>query len=141
MTHSFQIPNEFILTLRKDKKADNIKFSSEYKNDILTSILRFYKEFAEKPKNIQRFQAYKYHWSGISLPTVLEVTSCSINQLDPTSNQLLASYNFKDIEGLIGKFLLVWFDVAFVAIAIQSSCVIFMFVEIPFRLESVFALW
>ncbi|KAL5285788.1 DNAJC13 family protein [Megaselia abdita] len=95
------IPHEFILTLRKEKKVDNIKFSSEYKNDILTSILRFHKDFAEKPKNLQRFQAYKYHWSGISLPTVLEVTCCSINQLDPTSNQLLTSYNFKDIEGLI----------------------------------------
>uniref|UniRef100_T1GPV5 DnaJ homologue subfamily C GRV2/DNAJC13 N-terminal domain-containing protein n=1 Tax=Megaselia scalaris TaxID=36166 RepID=T1GPV5_MEGSC len=45
--------------------------------------------------------AYKYHWSGISLPTVLEVTACSLNQLDPTSNQLLTSYYFKDIEGLI----------------------------------------
>ncbi|XP_011292961.1 dnaJ homolog subfamily C member 13 isoform X2 [Musca domestica] len=96
------IPNEFILTVKKDKKLDSIKLSSEYRNDILTSILKYYKEFADKPKNAHRFSAYKYHWSGISLPTVLEVTPCSLDQLDPTTNEILASYMYKDIEGIIG---------------------------------------
>lgn len=49
----FQIPNEFVLTIKKDKKLDSIKLSSEYRNDILTSILKYYKEFADKPKNSQ----------------------------------------------------------------------------------------
>ncbi|XP_030387822.1 dnaJ homolog subfamily C member 13 isoform X2 [Scaptodrosophila lebanonensis] len=96
------IPNEFVLTIKKDKKLDTIKLSSEYRNDILSSILKYYKEFADKPKNAQRFVAYKYHWSGISLPTVLEVTPCSLDQLDPTTNDVLASYMYKDIEGIIG---------------------------------------
>ncbi|KAM7345045.1 receptor mediated endocytosis 8 isoform 2-T2 [Cochliomyia hominivorax] len=96
------IPNEFVLTVKKDKKLDSIKLSSEYRNDILTSILKYYKEFADKPKNSQRFSAYKYHWSGISLPTMLEVTPCSLDQLDPTTNEILASYMYKDIEGIIG---------------------------------------
>ncbi|XP_037713474.1 dnaJ homolog subfamily C member 13 isoform X1 [Drosophila subpulchrella] len=95
------IPNEFVLTIKKDKKLDTIKLSSEYRNDILSSILKYYKEFADKPKNAQRFSAYKYHWSGISLPTVLEVTPCSLDQLDPTTNDVLASYMYKDIEGII----------------------------------------
>ncbi|XP_055920872.1 dnaJ homolog subfamily C member 13 isoform X1 [Eupeodes corollae] len=95
------IPNEFVLTIKKDKKLDTIKLSSEYRNDILSSILKNYKEFAEKPKNVQRFQAYKYHWSGISLPATLEVTPCSLDQLDPTTNEVLASYMYKDIEGII----------------------------------------
>ena len=122
---SKQIPNEFVLTVKKDKKLDSIKLSSEYRNDILSSILKYYKEFADKPKNSevteilhkritinlilnsslnhqQRFVAYKYHWSGISLPTVLEVTPCSLDQLDPTTNEILASYMYKDIEGIIG---------------------------------------
>ncbi|XP_055379776.1 dnaJ homolog subfamily C member 13 isoform X2 [Condylostylus longicornis] len=99
---SSNIPNEFQLTLKKDRKLDNIKLSSEYRNDILSSLLRYYKEFAEKPKNIARFQAYKYHWSGISLPTVLEVTPCSLDQLDPTTNEVLASYMYKDMQGIIG---------------------------------------
>lgn len=50
----------------------------------------------------QKYQAYKHHWSGISLPTVLEVTPCSVDQLDPTTNSVLASYNYKDINGVIG---------------------------------------
>lgn len=51
---------------------------------------------------LQKYSAYKYHWSGISLPTQLEITPCSLDQLDPTSNKTIASYNFKDIEGIIG---------------------------------------
>lgn len=51
---------------------------------------------------LQRFPAYKYHWSGVSLPTVLEVTPCSLDQLDPTTNEVLTSYMYKDIEGIIG---------------------------------------
>lgn len=51
---------------------------------------------------LQRFPAYKYHWSGVSLPTMLEVTPCSLDQLDPTTNEVLTSYMYKDIEGIIG---------------------------------------
>ncbi|XP_062135863.1 dnaJ homolog subfamily C member 13 isoform X2 [Drosophila sulfurigaster albostrigata] len=101
-TKTTNIPNEFVLTIKKDKKLDTIKLSSEYRNDILSSILKYYREFADKPKNALRFNAYKYHWSGISLPTVLEVTPCSLDQLDPTTNDVLASYMYKDIEGIIG---------------------------------------
>lgn len=46
-----QIPNEFVLTIKKDKKLDTIKLSSEYRNDILSSILKYHREFADKPKN------------------------------------------------------------------------------------------
>jgi len=42
-----------VLTIKKDKKLDTIKLSSEYRNDILSSILKYYKEFADKPKNAQ----------------------------------------------------------------------------------------
>uniref|UniRef100_A0A1A9X3H4 J domain-containing protein n=1 Tax=Glossina brevipalpis TaxID=37001 RepID=A0A1A9X3H4_9MUSC len=95
------IPNEFVLTVKKDKRLDSIKLSSDHRNDILSSVLKYYREFADKPKNSQRFSAYKYHWSGISLPTVLEVTPCSLDQLDPTTNEILASYMYKDMEGII----------------------------------------
>lgn len=37
------------------------------------------------------------------MPTQLEITPCSLDQLDPTSNKTIASYYFKDIEGIIGK--------------------------------------
>lgn len=93
---------EFVLNLRKDKKIDTIKLSSEFRSEILTSLLKYYREFAEKPKNITKFDAFKHHWSGTTLPTVLEVTPCSLDQLDPTTNTVLASYNYKDIDGIIG---------------------------------------
>lgn len=65
-------------------------------------MLKYHKEFAEKMKPIQKYHAHKHHWSGISFPTVLEVTPCSVDQLDPTTNTILASYNYKDINGIIG---------------------------------------
>uniref|UniRef100_A0A8D8KNU5 DnaJ homolog subfamily C member 13 n=1 Tax=Culex pipiens TaxID=7175 RepID=A0A8D8KNU5_CULPI len=43
---------EFVLNLRKDKKVDTIKLSSEYRSEILTSLLKYYKEFSDKPKHI-----------------------------------------------------------------------------------------
>ncbi|XP_062544604.1 dnaJ homolog subfamily C member 13 isoform X2 [Armigeres subalbatus] len=162
--------NEFVLNLRKDKKVDTIRLSSEYRNEILTSLLKYYKDFSEKPKQIlddveyptesfqsssssslnsatnsgalastpswessvrlnswirilvstlllqpsvskclptyepesQKFDAFKHHWSGTTLPAVLEVTPSSLDQLDPTTNTVLASYNYKDIDNIVG---------------------------------------
>lgn len=54
-------------------------------------------------ENFQKYSAYKYHWSGIGLPTQLEITPCSLDQLDPTSNKVIASYDYKDIVATIGK--------------------------------------
>lgn len=48
-----QIPNEFHLVVKKDRKLDTIKLSSEFRNDILTAILKHYKEFSDKPKQLQ----------------------------------------------------------------------------------------
>uniref|UniRef100_A0A182Y246 J domain-containing protein n=1 Tax=Anopheles stephensi TaxID=30069 RepID=A0A182Y246_ANOST len=93
---------EFVLNLRKDKKIDTIKLSSENRSEILTSLLKYHKDFAEKPKQTLKYNAYKHHWSGTTLPTVLEVTPGSLDQLDPTTSTVLASYNYKDIDGIIG---------------------------------------
>ena len=43
---------------------------------------------------------FKYHWSGTQLPVALEVTAVSLDQLDLATNQVLASYYFKDIEAI-----------------------------------------
>ena len=61
---------------------------------------RFRNAFAEKPSNIKRFNAYKYHWSDNRVPIVLEVSQGSLDQKDPATNQLLCSYDYKDMEGL-----------------------------------------
>ncbi|XP_046608377.1 dnaJ homolog subfamily C member 13 isoform X1 [Neodiprion virginianus] len=91
---------EFSITMRKERKVDTMRFSSEYRLQLLTEALKFRNQFAEKPKEILRYQAYKHHWSDTRLPVVLEVTPFSLDQLDPATNMLLASYCYKDFEGL-----------------------------------------
>nr|CAD7426370.1 unnamed protein product [Timema monikensis] len=92
--------NEFTITMKKDRKVDSMRFSSEHRAQLLTEALRFRSLFAEKPKEILRYHAYKHHWSDTRLPVMLEVTACSLDQLDPATNVILASYNYKDIEGM-----------------------------------------
>ena len=43
-----QVPNEYIITMRKGgKKVDNMRFSSEYRTDILSEALIFRHKFAD----------------------------------------------------------------------------------------------
>jgi hypothetical protein len=48
----------------------------------------------------QKYDACKHHWSDTRLPVLLEVTPYSLNQLDLATNHVLASYCYKDIEGM-----------------------------------------
>ncbi|KAJ9591556.1 hypothetical protein L9F63_001910, partial [Diploptera punctata] len=91
---------EFKITFRKERKIDSMTFSSEYRADLLTEALQFRPLFAEKPKETLRYQAYKHHWSDTRLPTMLEITPYALNQLDPATSHILASYCYKDIEGM-----------------------------------------
>nr|XP_050853264.1 dnaJ homolog subfamily C member 13 isoform X3 [Vespula vulgaris] len=91
---------EFSITMRKERKVDTMKFSSEHRAHLLTEALKYRGQFAEKSKEILKYQAYKRHWSDTNLPIVLEVTPYSLDQLDPTTNMLLSSYCYKDFEGI-----------------------------------------
>ncbi|XP_058807941.1 dnaJ homolog subfamily C member 13 isoform X2 [Phymastichus coffea] len=93
--------HEFCITMRKERKVENMKFSSEHRAHLLTEALRYRNQFAEKPKDVMRFSAYKHHWSDTRLPVVLEITPYSLDQLDPATNMVLASYCYKDFEGLV----------------------------------------
>ncbi|KAJ8925386.1 hypothetical protein NQ315_009217 [Exocentrus adspersus] len=93
-------PNEFQITMKKERKVDKMTFSTEQRTHLLTEALKFRNYFLEKPKEVLRYQAYKHHWSDIRLPVILEVTPYSLDQLDPATNKVLASYNFKDFEGI-----------------------------------------
>ncbi|XP_014205201.1 dnaJ homolog subfamily C member 13 isoform X1 [Copidosoma floridanum] len=93
--------HEFSITMRKERKIETMKFSSEYRSHLLTEALRYRSQFAEKPKDVLRFQAYKHHWSDTRLPVVLEITPYSLDQLDPATNMVLASYCYMDFEGLV----------------------------------------
>lgn len=43
---------EFSITMKKERKVDTMKFSSEHRSHLLTEALRFRNQFAEKPKEI-----------------------------------------------------------------------------------------
>ncbi|KAB0803499.1 hypothetical protein PPYR_00469 [Photinus pyralis] len=93
--------NEFQITMKNEKgKCEHMKFSTDHRVDLLTQALRFRPYFCEKAKEISRFHAYKHHWSDTTLPVMLEITPYSLDQLDPTTNHVLASYCFKDFEGI-----------------------------------------
>lgn len=49
----------------------------------------------------QRYDAFKHHWSETRLPVLLEITPVSLDQLDTATNQVLASYCYKDIEAVL----------------------------------------
>jgi DnaJ homolog subfamily C member 13 len=95
---------EFILTFRvKAKKTDTMRFSSEYRAEILTDALRFQALFSHpqpltQPKVVQ---ASKIHWSSQRVPVLLRVQTFCIDQIDANNNRYLCSYDFKDIEQVI----------------------------------------
>ncbi|KOB66522.1 putative DnaJ-like protein [Operophtera brumata] len=100
--HSNSVANhDFTLVMKKDKKVDSMKFSSEHKCLILTEAFKYRHLFSEKPKDVFRYQAYKHHWSGTRLPVVLEVGPCALDQLDPSTHTILASYPYCDIQGVL----------------------------------------
>ncbi|ESP01914.1 hypothetical protein LOTGIDRAFT_238096, partial [Lottia gigantea] len=93
--------SEFIITMRKGKKTDTMKFSTDHRADLLTEALRFRSKFAEINRSSKRFNAYKLHWSDTRVPILLEVNEGSVDQIDPASQRILCSYDYKDIEGLV----------------------------------------
>ena len=57
--------------------------------------------FAEaKAHKELRCNAYKHHWSDNRIPILLNVSPCSLDQVDPVSSKVLCSYEYKDLEGL-----------------------------------------
>lgn len=95
-----QISNEFLITMKKGKKTDTMRFSSDHRPDILTEALRFRHQFAEPPSTILSYNAYKYHWSDNRIPVVLEIGQAALEQKDSKNGKILAYYDYKDMEGL-----------------------------------------
>jgi DnaJ family protein C protein 13 len=95
---------EFILTFRtKSKKADTMRFSSEYRSEILTDSLRFQALFHHQQPLAQPkiIQGSKVHWSSQRLTILLRLQTYCIEQIDANTNRYLCSYDYKDIEQLI----------------------------------------
>uniref|UniRef100_H2Z526 J domain-containing protein n=1 Tax=Ciona savignyi TaxID=51511 RepID=H2Z526_CIOSA len=92
--------NEFIISLRKTgKKHETMRFSTEYREDVITEALRYCNFFSETFHKVQKFNAMKHHWTDTRLPVVLEVGAGSLNQIEASTKAILSSYDYKNIEG------------------------------------------
>uniref|UniRef100_A0A3P9HA59 DnaJ heat shock protein family (Hsp40) member C13 n=1 Tax=Oryzias latipes TaxID=8090 RepID=A0A3P9HA59_ORYLA len=94
---------EFSLTFRKGsgKKSETLKFSTEHRTDLLTEALRFRTEFSEGKITGRRYNCYKHHWSDTRKPVSLEVTPGGIDQIDPHTNRVVCSYDYRNVEGFV----------------------------------------
>lgn len=46
------VPNEFSITMKKEKKIDTMTFSTEHRAHLMTEALRYRSLFGERPKEI-----------------------------------------------------------------------------------------
>uniref|UniRef100_A0A8D2LW72 DnaJ heat shock protein family (Hsp40) member C13 n=1 Tax=Varanus komodoensis TaxID=61221 RepID=A0A8D2LW72_VARKO len=94
---------EFNLTFRKGsgKKSETLKFSTEHRTELLTEALRFRTDFAEGKITGRRYNCYKHHWSDSRKPVILEVTPGGVDQINPVTNKVLCSYDYRNIEGFV----------------------------------------
>ena len=95
---------EFTLTFRtKSKKSDTMRFSTEYRSDLLTDAARFQTLFyqSQAQNKVKTYSATKIHWSSQRVPVLLRLQTYCIEQIDATSNRYLCSYDYKDIDLLI----------------------------------------
>ncbi|KAB7502591.1 DnaJ-like protein subfamily C member 13 [Armadillidium nasatum] len=90
-----------MITMRKGKKIDHMRFSSDFRADILTEALVFRHKYTEIIIDNLRTVGEKIGWNERRVPAILEVTPCSIDQLDPGTGTLLASYYFRDLESIV----------------------------------------
>ncbi|KAF4020599.1 hypothetical protein G4228_012493 [Cervus hanglu yarkandensis] len=49
----------------------------------------------------QRYNCYKHHWSDTRKPVILEVTPGGFDQINPATNRVLCSYDYRNIEGFV----------------------------------------
>lgn len=92
---------EFTILIKKGKKTETMKFASDVRAEILTEALRFRHKFVESVYTPATYKAFKHHWSDNRVPVLLEVGQGCVEQKDPASGNVIASYSFKDIEQLI----------------------------------------
>ena len=64
------------------------------------TILRFRQEFGERQAQSQQWFSYKLHWSDQRKSVVLVAGPTGLEQKDPSSNKVLATYFYKDIEAI-----------------------------------------
>uniref|UniRef100_A0AAZ3QFK4 J domain-containing protein n=1 Tax=Oncorhynchus tshawytscha TaxID=74940 RepID=A0AAZ3QFK4_ONCTS len=60
---------------------------------------RFRTDFSEGKITGRRYNCYKHHWSDTRKSVSLEVTPGGIDQIDPQTNRVVCSYDYRSVEG------------------------------------------
>lgn len=85
-----------LLLRKKSGNTDLLKFSSDFRKDILCDIIRFRPRPASDKYSPLQYECSKFHWSRQELPAILKLTSNAIVQTDTLGNAH-AHYYFKQI--------------------------------------------
>ncbi|XP_054717127.1 dnaJ homolog subfamily C member 13-like [Uloborus diversus] len=93
--------DEFTINMKKGRKVDSMKFASDLRAEILTEALRFRNKFSESSHTTISYRASKLHWSDNTLPVLLDLSPAAIEQKDVTSGNLIATYDYKDIQQIL----------------------------------------
>lgn len=87
-----------LTTRKKSGNTDTMKFSSEFRKDILCDILKFRpKSLGNDKYSLVQYECSKFHWSRQELPAILRLTSNSVSQTDATGN-VNVHYYFNHID-------------------------------------------
>nr|VZI16997.1 unnamed protein product [Spirometra erinaceieuropaei] len=93
----------FVLATGGSSGRKEMVFVSEFRNEILTHILRFRHLFSEKPSARKRVSGVKLGWAEGEKPVFLEIGVISVDQIDQSSGRPVACYTYKDIEAIAKK--------------------------------------
>jgi len=92
--------DEFLIHIRKKSKVENMRFSSEYTQDILTLLFEFETKFAGRKVERMRYNCFKEGWTDQRLQVTLQVGGATLYQLNRQS-AVVARYPFKEIKQII----------------------------------------
>nr|XP_027203282.1 dnaJ homolog subfamily C member 13-like [Dermatophagoides pteronyssinus] len=81
---------------------NKMKFKSKYRSDILTDLFKTCPNILPKySENVRRYNVLKHRWNGENYKVVLEIGIYGVNKIHSKTNQILSSYDYKDIYRLI----------------------------------------
>ena len=94
--------------IEKGKRTQKtLKFSSEFRSEILCECLKHRHQFADvtsamtgSPGSV-KYNCYKYHWSETKVPLILEIGCAGISQRSPNTGQIITMISYKDVDSLI----------------------------------------
>ena len=76
-------PTEYLLHIRKRGKVEQMRFSTEHRDELLTEAMQFYAKLASPPQ-VQKFNCVKHKWDETTSHCTLEVGPASLYMVEKT---------------------------------------------------------